>query len=975
MSLGEASAQNLVYRVMFNQLPPTQDGAAAWGDYDGDGDFDIAITGNMGARFNGVYSYDGDFTYPGPMGGTVYETRYSFPFNENQPLDVRPPSPFINCTNSSVAWGDYDNDGDVDMAMAGICQGQPGRLVLHANNQSEVLFSFPISLDGVSNGALAWGDHDNDGDLDLAVTGITSDGSYAAWIYENQLRDAVGWVRRDVGLPGLAFGSIEWGDYDADGDHDLLISGISQAKAWVTAVYRNNADGSYSQVDTRFRAMAWSSAAWGDYDADGDLDIAINGGRLSPFMFRGSARVYRNDGGQFNDIGVDLDGGFQGGIDWGDYDGDGDLDLVMSGGTAPLGTRSFRVYQNDGGNGFSPVTQPTGLSNGTAFFGDYDADGDLDAFGLGLRSDGRRTDVLRNELTSGNSAPTAPTELRARREGDALVFTWDAASDAETAAAGLTYNLRVGNLPGGASFLSAMALPNGRRLIPGAGNVGHRLEWELRGLPEGTYYWSVQTIDGSGRTSPFAEEQIFSSNPDDMTPPAAPAGFTAEEGDGFVTLGWQANAEPDVVRYRIFRDTTPNAETRLATLLADNLSYLDTDVENGTTYYYRLRAEDASGNESEYSEEFAVLPRSPFVDAGVTLPGIASGDAAWADYDNDGDDDLILTGQSTSSIGVTSPLTEVFDNDGGTLVMGNKALPALVGSAADWGDYDGDGDLDLALAGTQDGTRVAYIFQNNNGEFLDIGAPLRGLAFAAATWGDYDNDGDLDLILAGDTGSDTVTDIYRNDGGNTFVQLGPTATGGDLPGVAHGSVELDDYDGDGDDDLLLSGNFDGFVVLRIYRNIGSGQFRDILAGFPGLENGEATWGDYDGDNDLDFAVTGSVNGNSVARVYRNDGGAFVDILADFEGRGGRSIAWADYDGDGDLDLALQDAFGETDIFAYDGTAFQNIHVTTMPQDIAFGKVAWGDMDGDGDPDLLVTGNDSNNESTTEVLYNVANEVP
>jgi hypothetical protein len=53
-----------------------------------------------------------------------------------------------------------------------------------------------------------------------------------------------------------------------------------------------------------------------------------------------------------------------------------------------------------------------------------------------------------------------------------------------------------------------MALPSGRRLVPGPGNAGHAVQWPVR-LPEGTYYWSVQALDASDGASPFAPEQVF----------------------------------------------------------------------------------------------------------------------------------------------------------------------------------------------------------------------------------------------------------------------------------------------------------------------------------------------------------------------------------------------------------------------------------------------------------------------------------
>jgi len=90
--------------------------------------------------------------------------------------------------------------------------------------------------------------------------------------------------------------------------------------------------------------------------------------------------------------------------------------------------------------------------------------------------------------------------------------------------------------------------------------------------------------------------------------------------------------------------------------------------------------------------------------------------------------------------------------------------------AAAWGDYDNDGDLDLLLTGFMNPGLISKIYRNNGGSFNDIGAGLPSVQNGAVAWGDYDNDGDLDLLLTGDTGSAPISKVYRNDGGS-FIDL------------------------------------------------------------------------------------------------------------------------------------------------------------------------------------------------------------
>ena len=80
-----------------------------------------------------------------------------------------------------------------------------------------------------------------------------------------------------------------------------------------------------------------------------------------------------------------------------------------------------------------------------------------------------------------------------------------------------------------------------------------------------------------------------------------------------------------------------------------------------------------------------------------------------------------------------------------------------------WGDYDNDGDLDIALSGWAWSGNHCIVYANDGGVFRDVGAPLEGLAYGSLAWGDVDGDGDLDLLAAGSNGTGERTRLYRND--------------------------------------------------------------------------------------------------------------------------------------------------------------------------------------------------------------------
>ena len=196
--------------------------------------------------------------------------------------------------------------------------------------------SVGAGLTGVQEGSVAWGDYDDDGDLDILLTG--SDGStYVSQVYRN---DGGTFTDIEPGLTGVYWGSVAWGDYDNDGDLDILLTGENSSYDRVSEVYRNDG-GTFTKIEPGLTGVVDSSVAWGDYDNDGDLDILLTGESSS---WDRVSEVYRNDEGIFTDIGAGLTGVFFGSVAWGDYDNDGDLDILLTGavGQWDIGSQMYR---------------------------------------------------------------------------------------------------------------------------------------------------------------------------------------------------------------------------------------------------------------------------------------------------------------------------------------------------------------------------------------------------------------------------------------------------------------------------------------------------------------------------------------------------------------------------------------------------------------------------------------------------------
>ncbi len=305
----------------------------------------------------------------------------------------------------------------------------------------------------------------------------------------------------------------------------------------------------------------------------------------------------------------------------------------------------------------------------------------------------------------------------------------------------------------------------------------------------------------------------------------------------------------------------------------------------------------------------SVGPRLGLPQSGPEFRGLS-----WGDYDGDGYLDLFA--------GATMPgeLSRLYHNNAGVSLSDVAAdvgltVPNRSARQSNWIDYDNDGDLDL-YASDRIGTNK--LFKNTNGKFSQVFAgegPSDGRSTVGACWFDFNMDGRMDLFLANQSGD---TDAMWQNNGSSFVDVGQLA-GVDSPGRTkiEGGVgcAVGDYDNDGLLDIFMS----AYGPNRLYKNNGNGSFSDVseIAGIvePDHVVG-ADWGDYDNDGDLDLFVAGYEGPRGeqtpVDMLYKNDGsGRFENILGrdDEMNAADHGVAWVDFDGDGDLDLSLTDGYG------------------------------------------------------------------
>lgn len=461
-----------------------------WGDYDNDGDLDLLIGGYsmLGATGDGLTK--------------LYR-------NDTNSVFTEVPTGMDGVANGTIRWCDFDNDNDLDAFLCGQVHSNNDTLKIYINNNGTFTDSgfqtFPKHSSSVS-----FADYDNDGDYDFLLTGgyTVSDGHTEIWRNDGNFV----FTQITTNLPGIQSGQAIWADYDADGDVDVGLTGRQESGIYITKIFKNNGTNTYTSVaDTTLMGLRYSRCSWLDYDCDGDLDFIVSGSFVneSPSEFH----QYRNDG---NDVFTEvlqpaISGERQGDMVWGDINNDGYPDLLLNGLITNDTTVGSVFLYNPTTGLYTASEEIIYLKYARMLLGDYNNDHKLD-----LSLSGRYAyqdyynDIYMNTSQLSNSVPYAPTGLNASVSAGEALFAWDYALDNETPDLGLSYNIRIGTTPGGNEIRSAMAVSTtGFRKISQPGNCGTRPFCKITGLPDGRYYWSVQTIDNSFAPSPFAATQIL----------------------------------------------------------------------------------------------------------------------------------------------------------------------------------------------------------------------------------------------------------------------------------------------------------------------------------------------------------------------------------------------------------------------------------------------------------------------------------
>jgi hypothetical protein len=462
-------------------------------------------------------------------------------------------------TNATLAWGDYNNDGNLDLLVSGVNSGNQLLNVLYKNNGNSTFTEVPTTIPAVKDGTYAWGDMNNDGLLDLVVTGNDGAGLIAK-IYKNcgsscgyQFELLVDFGTTTEWFSPIEGSSLSLGDFNNDGLVDIATIGKRAINDYghygKVSILKNNGNGTFSVYFDGIPMCHRGSIQFADYDNMGDLEFAFNGVNDWGHVF--GLRYYQTGSSYAIDYYQWLENFKDGMLAFADFDNDGKLDLLTSGdayGTNDQQSKGpfTRMHKNNGiGGAYHALEAFAWVKNSKIAVCDYNNDGFADFFLSGETGDGSKMrliyknngdftfTVVDNDAVLGNGA-TAWGDYNNDGKADLAIIGKDAsgspyfniyenntanANTAPTAPTNLLTNVQTdkvdftwtagadANQTGGLTYILSVGTTAGGNdivseyALPKGTSIGQivNTSWTLKKtLPNNAqYYWSVQAIDQS----------------------------------------------------------------------------------------------------------------------------------------------------------------------------------------------------------------------------------------------------------------------------------------------------------------------------------------------------------------------------------------------------------------------------------------------------------------------------------------------
>ncbi len=917
-------------------------GHGAWGDIDNDDDLDLLVCGHSPTYYKTIL-------YVNNSDNTFTDTGLTFE-------DV---------IQSSSEWGDYNNDGFIDLLHTGSTPMGSISMVYKNNGDNTFTEVDNLVLSAVGPGVSSWLDVNNDGALDIFLMS-----NNAIKIYTNKGNNIFVEIAQ-LPFKIYKYGDADWGDYNNDGFPDLITTGEYEDSI-ITDIYQNLGNNEFQIIENiNINGVLDGQIDWVDTDGDGDLDIFITGKEKTTYPYDLNSSLYINNGDNtftlYSNNTVDAFANCN--TAWGDLDNDGDIDLAITGKNDINDSyEKTIIFNNIGNNNFEeqPNSIFPDLINGNLTLGDYDNDNDIDILLTGENEAGTKiSKIYRNDIVNVNTPPLKITGSFDTVAGNVAKLFWNKTSDDHCASTNLMYNIFIGKKQTNDSIKNAMSnLSNGFRKLALKTYIIDT-SYTIFNLDTGKYYWGVQAIDNAYCGSLFSQVDSFEITfINKAYPTETQINLPATNGD------------------TIFVSETKTVDSRQWKIgYYSNGPYSEIPGETDTCFVpnfndfgdYYIVCESTKGNVTVRSNEVKIKVPVFSENRDIVIPNIIWGGSDWGDFDNDGDLDLVITGDN---------LTKIYQNNTTSFDDINAGLPDLHHSTVQWGDYNNDSYLDLLLIGMDaswGGTAFSKIYLNNgdNSFSEDKQASIEGVSHGSCSWEDFNNDGFIDIIISGLTNNEeAILHIYKNNGTNEGFQLVTS----DLKSCYEGDFDCGDVNNDNLIDIIVTGvDINGNKHTTLYKNNGDFVFT-VEESFDRASYSTVEFGDYNADGQLDFYFGASSGHNIFPKIYKNNNNELTDINADIHKHRGYEqgdAKWIDYDNDGDLDLFISGYFQNLNTnavsYLYENTGNDQfaLNQTTIIPPVYNSDVSIADYDNDGDLDIFLNGESNTDEFNFRLYQNNA----
>ena len=877
-------------------------------------------------------------------------------------------NPFIELSKSSISWGDYDRDGDMDLAIMGQSNSVGAVTAIYENKDGSFVDTNQ-NFTNVYDGDISWVDLNKDGWLDLVVSGFNQTAKTS--IYINKEGQTFETSTTDWGIPNAYRSVMSWGDLDNDGDIDLAMSGLldSGDNFFHTGYLRVDGEERFIPTLIGYFSAINGDHAIADFDQDSDNDIIFSGEygneirsqiKLNSFISPNDPKYenlplkYSRDNEEnipvaltnssietyFNQTSKELSyilmgrdsndelqvvvrsvGGLDrksntpavalenGDIAVGDINNDGFNDFLFTGEDSN-GSAVTKLFYTNASKIFESDFNFVGLRESTAEFVDYDSDGDLDIFITGLSDSGAETILYQVNLNS--KVNTAPTEVKNLSVTDLgygnVKFDWDESTDDFSNAVG--YSLKIGTSEGGTELSNTLSnLETGSRLISAPPPIQTN-QFETNLYP-GIYYISAQSIDPGVKASKFSDEIQYTLlyewkllNQGGIEDKFIPGKqnpllrLVDLDGDNDLDLLYGSSvADPsntgtnslnkltghryDSDNKRLLRiDREAKTEGSLANYAVEFITDIQVGKINGDEFLDVVINIYNKNGEKELNVYFGKENTNNSGEASKALlydkvkigDGLFDGKLKISDLNNDGQLEIIqvgLTSDNTTS-GLPKFFTYYYNSDSSDFEQKDVSdqIAQLTNSSFDFGDVDNDQDIDFVISGFDQSSGLkSYLYENISDSGGDFKLELTDNNFVATRDGsidffDYDSDGDLDILITGTSDSGDIFDIYVNKI-NEDITDWPRLNSIDIPGLRNSKIDYGDFNGDGYSDLLYSGVQSGLGKISELREFNESSNSYIKSTFDigEIVDADAEFGDIDGDGDLDFVLAGTNKDN------------------------------------------------------------------------------------------------------------------